>query len=99
MDLIIYDKYSWHLDNGIDSVKLNAYFQQLAAFLQKHQLLNVYGLEILSSGIDSSLSITSKMLTDKGNSFLSTWYDKHLESIDLNANINLTFLEEKIAKM
>ena len=96
MEIIIFDKFTWHLDAGIEERKLRDYYNKVMFFLKVHQLLNIYGLEIYSLGVDSSLSITSKMLTDRGNSFLCLWYDKYLKSVDFNKNIDLSFLEEKI---
>jgi len=95
MELTVFDKFAWHLDAGIDEHKLKDYFQRLMCFLKNHLLLNAYGLEIFDLGVDSSLSITSKMLTNEGNFFLSAWYDKYLESVDLNKDIDFSFLEGK----
>ena len=99
MGITIFDKFAWHLDAGIDEHKLKDYFQKLMEFLKKYQLLNDYGLEIFNFGVDSSLSITSKMLTDDGNSFLSVWYDEYLVSVDFHKDIDFSFLDEKFLKI
>ena len=96
MELTVFDKFSWHFDAGVNEAILLKYFSKLMNFLKKHQLLSIYGLEIYDLGVDSSLSITSKMLTEKGIGFLSLWYDKYLKSIDFNRDIDLSFLEGKI---
>ena len=95
MDTTIYDKFTWHLDAGIDKDKLIYYFKKLMDFLKNHQLLNKDGLEIYDLGVDSSLSINSKLLTDKGNTLFTLWFDKYLATIDFNKDIDFSFLEEK----
>jgi hypothetical protein len=54
------------------------YFSRLMNLLKSRVYLNAKGLEIYEMGIDSSLSITSKMLTDKGNALLYSFRHKNV---------------------
>jgi hypothetical protein len=85
METKIYDKASWHLET-YDKDKVVGYFSKLLDFLRTHNYLNNYGLEIFEIGADSSVSITSKMLNEKGNKILSCSYDKFLSSFDFNSD-------------
>lgn len=78
--LKIYDKAQWHVDAGEPEGKVIKRFEILFKFLASKDLLTFEGKEILELGIDSSVSIHERMLTESGNTFMDKYYDKVLES-------------------
>ena len=78
--LKVYDKAQWHIDAGEPEDKVIERFKMLFKFLDSKGLLIQEGKEILELGIDSSVSIHERMLSDAGNSFLDKYYNKVLES-------------------
>ena len=76
MMLKIYDKAQWHIDAGEDSRAVIAKFDAVFAFLNTNNLLTDEGKEIIELGIDSSVSIHERMLTEKGKRFMDACYDK-----------------------
>ncbi|MDR1882979.1 MAG: hypothetical protein LBR26_09415 [Prevotella sp.] len=95
MSTRIYDKVLWHVETTDKSLVIK-YFTSLMEFLTNHQLLNDEGKEIFEFGVDVSLSINSKMLTNKGNKLLSFYYDEFLKSVDFNKDADFKFLEKYI---
>lgn len=75
----VYDKASWHIDNGESKKEVIAKFKAVFIFLNKHNLLTEDGKEILEIGIDGSVVLSSNMVTTKGNKFLSKYYDKVID--------------------
>ena len=96
MNVKVYDKFSWHLDANIEEKKLIIFYTKLMDFLNKHNFLNAYGLELYNLGIDASLSINSKMLTDQGNKLLSQWYDEFLSHANFDTEIDFSLLERNV---
>ena len=89
--LKVYDKAQWHIDAGEDESivikKMNALFD----FLDKNGLLNAEGKEILEIGIDDSVSVHERMLSEVGNKFMKSKYDL---VIDTNADEFFETLEK-----
>ena len=71
----VYDKASWHIDAGEIKEEVLSKMRTLFAFLDSQDLLTEEGKEIIEIGIDSEVSIHSRMLTEKGNKFMDTCYD------------------------
>lgn len=78
-DMKIYDKASWHLDKNADKNEIIAKFTKVFEFLHKNSLLNKDGEELYNIGIDSSISLHSKLVTDDGKNFLDKYYDSVIE--------------------
>ena len=74
--LKIYDKAKWHIDAGEDSGVVIDKLKAVLEFLDKEGMLTSEGKEILDLGVDSSVSIHERMLTDKGRNFMEANYDK-----------------------
>lgn len=74
--LKIYDKAKWHIDAGEDSGVVIDKLKAVLEFLDKEGMLTSEGKEILDLGVDSSVSIHERMLTDKGKNFMESNYDK-----------------------
>jgi hypothetical protein len=98
VDIKVYDKISWHIDNSAESEipYIENYFLQLMGFLFENNLLNGYGQEIFSLGVDSSLSITSGMLNEAGNKLFDNYYDAYLATVRFGNTYDFTFLKSKL---
>jgi len=77
---IIYDKASWHIDNGESKKQVLDHFRFFMNWLSDNDLLSEDGKEIENLKIDDSISIHSGMLNDKGNSFMERFYNNFIES-------------------
>ena len=71
----VYDKASWHIDNGCDKFETIKKFENVLLFLNDNSLLSDDGKEIFGFGVDSSISITERMLNKSGNEFMTKYYD------------------------
>lgn len=71
----VYDKAQWHIDNGENSSEVIAKFQEVFSFLNAHKMLSTDGLEIFEFGVDGSISLNEKMVTEEGQNFLDKYYD------------------------
>lgn len=81
----VYDKVSWHYPEGKDCPNIDAakgHFQVVMKWLAENNLLTKEGKEIYDLGIDSNFSITSSMLTERGNHVFENYYSKWLKAID-----------------
>jgi hypothetical protein len=98
IDIKVYDKVSWHIDNSDESEisYIENYFLQLMNFLFESNLLSDYGQEIFSLGVDSSLSITSGMLNATGNKLFDDYYDAYLTTVRFGNTYDFTFLKSKL---
>ena len=74
--LEIYDKAQWHIDAGENPDTVIRKFEAVFQFLKAKGLLQQEGEEMLEIGIDSSISLHERMVTEKGKEFLKTCYDK-----------------------
>jgi len=74
--LKIYDKAQWHIDGGEDKISVVDKLKIILYFLLDRGLLSSEGKEIVDLGIDSSVSIHEKMLTQEGQKFMDEYYDK-----------------------
>lgn len=72
----IYDKAQWHIDAGEKNEKVIKKFNEVLTFLNDKNLLSKDGFEIFEFGVDSSISLTERMVNEKGAYFLDLCYDK-----------------------
>ena len=73
--LKVYDKAQWHIDAGEDVDTVISKLKVVFSFLDAKGFLGTEGKEILDLGIDSSVSIHERMLTEEGNDFMANCYD------------------------
>lgn len=71
----IYDKASWHIDEGYDEKEVLTRFSLILSYLNENAMLNDDGKEIYELGIDESVVIHEGMLTESGNTFMNDRYD------------------------
>ncbi len=76
----IYDKASWHIDNGEQATIVIARFRELFVFLKEKMMLTVDGIETLEYAMDSSVSLNSTMVNSEGKNFLDRYYDEIIAS-------------------
>ena len=96
-DFIVYDKVSWHFPEGekcpnLDTAK--AHLIAIMKWLKENNLLSDEGKEIFELGIDSDFSLTSSMLTEKGNEIIKKGYTEWLKKIDYQSDVDLRFWDE-----
>ena len=72
----IYDKAQWHIDAGESKEKVLKKFEVIFSFLHEHNLLSEDGIEVWEIGIDESISLHERLLTQEGNMLLDLCYDK-----------------------
>lgn len=89
--LKVYDKAQWHIDAGADEAAVVEKMKVLFDFLNDKGFLQDEGKEVLDLGIDDSVSIHERMLTDAGNKFMELKYDT---IINTNAEDFLEALEK-----
>lgn len=85
MPLTVYDKVSWHFPDGKGCPSLEAaaiHIRLILNWLRQRGHLSAFGEQIASQAIGEDTSITSEMLTPKGNLLLKTHYDEWLETIE-----------------
>ncbi len=91
----VYDKAKWHIDAGENQEEVLSKMRTLFAFLDSQNLLTDEGKEIIDIGIDSSVSIHSRMLTEKGNDFMDGYYDSVINANkkEFSAALNSAYME------
>lgn len=94
--LKIYDKAQWHIDAGENEETVVSKFKEVFSFLDEKQMLGAEGKEIFELGIDSSISIHERMMTDAGKRFMEDYYD---DVINLSADEMGEALERKYTTM
>ena len=92
MDLKIYDKAQWHIDNGMEAEGVIKHFVFIFNWLNEFNLLSSDGIEMLDIGIDSSISLNEKMVNISGKNFLEKNYDKYISLIDYGKTNNSKLL-------
>lgn len=80
MKTIVYDKASWHIDAGEPTNSVLAHFKFIMNWCDQNKLLSDEGLEILEFGIDDSISLHSRLLNDRGNVFMTKYYDTFISA-------------------
>lgn len=103
--ITVYDKVSWHYPEGKDCPNLNTakgHISAIMSWLKKNNLLSEEGKEIFNLGIGAHFSITSAMLTGKGNDVMELYYKKWLNSIDYSDDpkkVDLTILNNGLKEI
>lgn len=77
--LKIYDKAQWHIDAGEDATSCIKRIKAVFEFLQEKGMLSDEGKEMIEMGIDSSISLNERMVTEQGKRFLERCYDDILQ--------------------
>ena len=90
-----YDKASWHIDGGEKALDVVARFRIVFEFLLEKQMLSADGIETLEYAMDSSISLNSIMVNEKGNWFLERYYDEVLSPTASMMQKNLLDAYEK----
>ena len=90
----IIDKGSWHIDNGVSKEQIIFHFKFVFKWLEKNNLLSEDGKEILSIGIDDSISLNEKMVNKEGLNFLQYYYDEYISSIQYGIKENEKLLDK-----
>lgn len=75
INMIIYDKASWHIDAGMNKQEVIQRLQKVFSFLNENNMLSDEGKEQYDSGIDDSCSLNERTVTSEGNEFLKEYYD------------------------
>ena len=73
--LKIFDKAQWHIDAGEDPTNVILKMKAVLLFLNSKGMLASEGQEILDLGVDSSVSIHERMVTEEGKKFMEACYD------------------------
>lgn len=76
----IFEKASWHIDAGENKSEVLRKIELIMQYLKEHNMLSPEGIEIYELGIDESISITERMVTPKGYSFLDERINEFLAS-------------------
>lgn len=96
---MIYDKVSWHFPEGSNCSSLDAakvHFKVLMHWLDSQRLLSEEGQEAMEVGIDSDFSLTSYMLTERGNKLLTACYAEWLCTVKYGVQPSMTFFEKNL---
>lgn len=80
MNTTVYDKASWHIDAGEPKRSVLAHFTFIMFWCDQNNLLSDEGAEILELGIDDSISLHSRLLNDRGNVFMTKYYDMFISA-------------------
>lgn len=91
MEIKVYDKAIWHIDDGFAVDQVLSHFSFIMNWSKQHRLLSDEGEEILSFGIDESISLHSRMFTEKGNCFMERFYDKYISNVSNNPEMENDF--------
>ena len=92
-----YDKVSWHFPDGENCPSLEAakvHFDVLMDWLESQHLLSEEGREAMEIGIDSDFSLTSYMLTDRGNRLLTACYVEWARTVRYGVPPSMNVLED-----
>lgn len=84
MKTTVYDKAAWHIDAGENNDVVLCHFAFILSWCEKNNLLSEEGQEIIQLGVDNSISLHSRMFTDKGNEFMNKYYDEFISAKEEN---------------
>jgi Uri superfamily endonuclease len=82
MKTSVYDKVAWHIDAGENKDAVLRHFSFILSWCEKNNLLSAEGQEIVQMGVDDSVSLHSRMFTEKGNTFMNKYYDEFISAMD-----------------
>lgn len=97
-----YDKVSWHFPDGKNCPSLEAakvHFDIVMHWLESRNLLSAEGREAMRIGIDSDFSLTSYMLTNKGNQLLTTCYAEWASTVRYGTQPSVRLLEDCLRRI
>ena len=97
-----YDKVSWHFPDGKHCPSLEAakvHLDVVMHWLESQHLLSAEGHEAMEVGIDSDFSLTSYMLTDKGNQLLATCYAEWARTVRYGTRPSVKLLEKCLRRV
>lgn len=97
-----YDKVSWHFPDGENCPSLEAakvHFDVLMDWLKSQHLLSEEGQEAMEIGIDSDFSLTSYMLTDRGNRLLTACYAEWACTVRYGVRPSMSVLEDCLQRI
>lgn len=77
--MMVYDKAKWQIEGGIPKEAVIKHFEVVFGCLDAHRMLSDDGKEMLEFGIDSEISLNSRMVTQRGCDFLEKYYDEIIE--------------------
>lgn len=95
----VYDKAKWHLDQPNDSRTTENKLKHLSVlmdWLNKNSLLNEDGKEIFELGVDQEFSLTSEMVTTKGEELLDKYYTEWTKNLSYDEGITTAFWDSKL---
>ncbi len=97
IELIVYDKVSWHYPDGTNCPSLSTakkHFEVVMEWLQTHGFLSDEGKEIFELGISADFSITSTMLNKEGNLFFGDNYHNWIKTLSYSKAADLNILDD-----
>ena len=92
----VYDKASWQIDNGMDTDIVLNHFNFMFNWLNENGFLNGEGKELLDIGIDESISINERLLSEKGIKFMDVYYDELIAESNYDTTIEVDLLKAKL---
>lgn len=84
----VYDKAIWQIESGKNTKEVLKHFKMIMEWCEKNRLLSDEGKEILSFGVDESISLHSRLFTKQGNDFMEKYYDKYISAIVVQDSMN-----------
>lgn len=99
--LKIFDKASWHIDNGFAEDEVIEKFTVIFTFLKENDMLNEEGLEFFADGLDDSISLNENVVNENGFEFLEKYYDKviNCSSKDIKQALENVILDTKYCEL
>ena len=98
----IYDKVSWHFPDGENCPSLEAatvHLCMVMEWLNYQHLLSEEGLEAIEVGVDADFSLTSYMLTDRGNRLLAAYYADWVSTVRYGVQPSMGVLENGLSRL
>lgn len=95
----IYDKARWQIDGGVAEEAVIAHFKFVFEWLKEYNLLNDYGIETLTDGIDEEAILTDEMVNVGGKNFLDNYYDEYVSQIEYGVKEDAELLEKLYYKI
>ena len=91
--MLIFDKASWQIDNGMPVKDVIKHFELIMKFLFDNSLFNDAGMELYELGVDQSISINENILNSKGVEFMKNNYDKMISENGYDTVKNKAYLD------
>ena len=97
MNTVIYDKASWHYPEGCSELKAAvAHIDVALRWLEDHNMLTREGKEVLELGVDEEASITSRMLTEQGQSIMDAAYASWLKKVTYTGRLSTASFDKVV---